>query len=335
MNILVTGGAGYIGSVITEELLIQGHTIIILDNLSGGHRRAVAPGTIFIFGDLNNTILLNSVFNSYDIDAVIHLAAYISVAQSMTEPGIYFKNNVSCGINLLECMIKHDVRRLVFSSTAAVFGEPKEIPVTENCTAKPLNAYGESKLMFEHILHWYSRIHGLEYISFRYFNVAGASKNYGSDHHPETNLIPVIVEVALGKTQYLPVFGARYDTKDGTCIRDYVHVLDIARAHIMALDCFNSEISNRTINLGNGKGYSVMEVVETARKITRRTIPVRAFHARTGDPAILIASYKTAEEILGWQPKHPSLQEIIESTWQWQLQHPSGYNDRIMTGTIF
>jgi len=330
MNVLVTGGAGYIGSITTEELLKQGHTIIVVDNLSRGHRQAVAPEASFIQASLDNPQALEDIFNHNRIEAVMHLAAYTSVEQSITEPGKYFQNNVVCGINLLDCMIKHGVRRIVFSSSAAVYGEAAEIPITEDSPMNPVNPYGDSKLIFERILHWYGRAYGLEHTSLRYFNVAGASQRNGADHHPETNLIPIIIKVALGQKEYLSLFGDDYDTRDGTCIRDYINVVDIARAHILALE--NS--GSGAYNLGNGEGFSVMDVIEAAKKVTGCAIPVKLCPRRPGDPAMLIASYKRAKKRIGWQPEYSALETIIDSAWQWQRQHPQGYSDRQENGDI-
>ncbi len=321
MNVLVTGGAGYIGSITTEELIKQGHTVIVADNLSRGHYRAVAPEASFIQANLDDQQKLDDIFASNRIEAVMHLAAYTSVEQSMAEPGKYFRNNVVCGINLLDSMIKHGVKRIVFSSSAAVYGEAAEAAITEDSPTNPVNAYGDSKLIFENILRWYGKTYNLEHTSLRYFNVAGASKNYGADHNPETNLIPIIIKVALGQKEFLSLFGNDYDTRDGTCIRDYINVVDIARAHIMALE----KGGGGAYNLGNGEGFSVAEVIEAARKVTGCEIPVKLCPRRAGDPAMLVASYKRAKECLGWQPQHSALETIIDSAWQWQRSHPQGY----------
>lgn len=328
MNILVTGGAGYIGSVLTEELVGQGHQVVVLDNLQQGHRAAVVPEAIIIESDLGDEEALEDAFHRHRIEAVMHLAADTSVEQSMTEPGRFFRNNVACGLPLLERMLEHGSKRLVFSSSAAVYGQPKDTSVAETAPLSPVNVYGESKLMFERILRWYSEAHGLKSVSLRYFNVAGASKRFGVDHHPETNLIPNVIRVALGQAEYLSVFGTDYDTKDGTGIRDYIHVLDIVQAHILALNCLEANAGSKTYNLGNGQGYSVLEVVESARRVTGATIPVKVYPRRRGDPAKLVASSKAAEVEMSWKPKYPGLESIIESAWEWQKQHPQGYNDR-------
>jgi len=318
MNILVTGGAGYIGSVLTEVLVREGHQVIVLDNLKQGHRHAVVPEAIFIEADLGDREDLEGVFHRHSIEVVMHLAANTSVKYSMTEPGKFFYNNVACGINLLECMLKHRVKRLVFSSSAAVYGQPKEIPVTEASPTCPVNVYGESKLMFERILYWYGEAYGLSSISFRYFNVAGASKRFGEEHHLETSLIPSIIKVALGQQDYIPIFGTDYDAKDGTCIRDYIHVFDIARAHILALNCLGQNAKSKAYNLGNGEGYSVMEVIEAGRRVTGATIPTKVCPRRPGDPAKLVASSDLAEVDIGWKPQYPKLESLIESAWKWQ-----------------
>jgi UDP-glucose 4-epimerase len=328
MAILVTGGAGYIGSVLTEELVAQGHQVIVLDSLKQGHRAAVVPEATFIQVDLGDKEALEEVFRRHHIEIVMHLAADISVENSMIEPGKFFWNNVVCGINLLQCMLEHGAKKLVFSSSAAVYGEPREIPVTEASPVNPVNAYGESKAMFERILHWYGQAHGFSSISLRYFNVAGASQRFGADHHPETNLIPVLLKVALGKQDYIPLFGVDYDTKDGTCVRDYIHVLDIARAHILALKCFGENAGNQVYNLGNGEGYSVMEVIEAARRVTGAKIPVEVYPRRPGDPPELVASSEMAKAGMEWEPQYPELESIIGSAWQWQREHPQGYENR-------
>lgn len=326
MDILVTGGAGYIGSILTEELVSQGHQVIVVDNLKQGHRAAVAPEAIFIQADLGDREALENVFRRHHIEAVMHLAADTSVEYSMVEPGRFFWNNVACGINLLECMLKHGVKRLVFSSSAAVYGQPEEVPVTEVAPTSPINSYGESKAMFERILHYYEQAYSLKSISLRYFNVAGASKRFGENHHPETNLIPKIIKVALGQQDYLPIYGADYDTKDGTCIRDYIHVLDIARAHILALNCLEQSARSEAYNLGDGEGHSVIEVIEAARRVTGAEIPVKVCPRRPGDPAKLVASYDLAKANMGWKPQHPELDSIIESAWKWKGEHPQGYD---------
>lgn len=325
MNILVTGAAGYIGSIVTEELVKQGNFVIALDNLGQGHREAVSPEATFVQADLADSAKLDELFRRYQIDVVIHLAAESVVTHSMTDPGQFFRNNVIYGINLLDTMLKHRVFKLIFSSTAAVYGEPGKVPIKEGDPKKPVNPYGESKLMFERILHWYGHAYGLQFISLRYFNAAGASDRFGQDHNPETCLIPNILKVALGQKDKISVFGTDYPTKDGSCIRDYIHVRDIARAHVLPLKYPEKNRSNKAYNLGNGKGYSVLEVVETARRVTGAEIPVAIYPRRQGDPAVVVADSELARSELGWQPEFPELESIIESAWQWQKKHPYGY----------
>ena len=323
MNVLVTGGAGYVGSIITEELLKEGHRIIVLDNLQQGHRDAVPLGVEFMLADICDKETLEEVFRRFKVDAVMHMAAETVVEYSLTDPRRYFQNNVVGGINLLDTMLKHNVRKLIFSSSAAVYGDPQSSPIEEEHPKNPINAYGESKLMFEHILDWYGKAYGLKHICLRYFNAAGASENLGEGHHPETHLIPNVLKAALDGNP-VPVFGTDYPTKDGSCIRDYVHVIDIARAHILALEKLEG-LSGRVYNLGNAKGYSVIEVIEAARRVTGVNIPVKPCPRRPGDPAVLVASSNRAKEELGWKPKFSNLEAIIESAWKWIRRHPNGY----------
>jgi UDP-glucose 4-epimerase len=324
MNVLVTGAAGYIGSIVTEELVSEGNIVIALDNLHQGHREAVGPEAVFVQDDLGDVEALDHIFSRYQIEAVMHLAAVSIVEQSMTDPNSYFYNNISCGINLLDAMLKHKVECLVFSSSAAVYGEPKTTPIDEEHSLLPVNAYGETKLMFERILYWYRKAYGLKSVSLRYFNAAGASDRYGEHHEPETHLIPKVLQVALGQEDSIRVFGTDYDTKDGSCIRDYVHILDIASAHILALQHLDSQ-GVKSYNLGSGKGYSVLEVIETARRITGAEIPYQELPRRPGDPATLVASSDLARSELGWVPKYGDLEVIIETAWFWQKEHPNGY----------
>jgi len=256
----------------------------------------------------------------------MHLAADTAVEYSMTEPSRYFWNNVVCGMNLLDVMLKHGVKRLVFSSSCAVYGQPKELPITEATPSNPANAYGESKLMFERMLFWYGKAHGISSISLRYFNVAGASEQFGEDHHPHTTLIPNIIKVALGQQDHVPIFGTDYDTEDGTCIRDYIHVLDVAQAHILAVSYLEGNASSKVYNLGNGEGHSVVEVIEAARRVTGAAIPVGVCPRRLGDPAKLVASSGLAKVDMGWKPQYPEPKSMIESAWQWRMKHPQGYN---------
>ncbi|MCL0060403.1 UDP-glucose 4-epimerase GalE [Dehalococcoidia bacterium] len=327
MNILVTGGAGYVGSIVTEELSKDGHQVIVLDNLQQGHKGAVLPEAEFVLADIGEAKALGDVFRRFKIDAVMHMAAETVVEYSITDPKRYFQNNVVGGINLLDIMLKHNVYKFIFSSSAAVYGEPEAIPIEEEHPQNPTNAYGESKLMFERILEWYGKAYGLRHISLRYFNAAGASNCLGEDHHPETHLIPNVLKAALNSDNLVPIFGTDYPTKDGTCIRDYIHVVDIARAHILALEKLEN-LSGRVYNLGNGQGYSVLEVIEGGRKVTGVNISTKVHQRRPGDPAILVASSSRAKSELGWKPKFPELESIIESAWRWMRQHPNGYESR-------
>jgi len=324
MSILVTGAAGYIGSIVTERLLADGHDVIALDNLQQGHREALNSETHFIRADLGDLATLDDVFSHHQIDAVMHLAAECIVKYSMTDPKRYFHTNVVCGINLLNTMLKYGVDKLIFSSSAAVYGKPRSILITESTPEIPVNAYGGSKLMFETILRWYGLAYKLKSISLRYFNAAGASKHHGEHHEPETHLIPTVLKVALRKAPYVPIFGTDYETKDGTCIRDYVHVLDIANAHLQALNKIDS-LGTKAYNLGSGRGYSVLEVVNTAKRVTGTDIPIASNPPRAGDPPVLLASSELAKAELSWEPEYPDLADIIASAWRWQNKFPNGY----------
>jgi UDP-glucose 4-epimerase len=324
MNVLVTGGAGYVGSVVTEELLKEGHNVVVLDNLQQGHREAVLSKAIFVLADICKIPDVEKVFASYNFDAVMHMAAETVVEYSMTDPKRYFQGNVTGGLNLLNTMLKHDVHRLIFSSTASVYGEPQNIPIEENDAKNPINSYGESKLIFERILNWYSKAYGLRYVAFRYFCAAGATELLGEDHRPETHLIPNVLRAALRENEALSIFGSDYPTKDGSCLRDFIHVVDISRAHVLALEKLES-LSGRTYNLGNAKGYSIFEVVETAQKITGEKIKATVCPRRSGDPAVLVASSSRARSELNWKPRFSELESIIESAWKWLKQHPHGY----------
>lgn len=306
--------------------------MVIIDNLQQGHMEAVPHGAKFTQGDICDVKALEMVFKRFKINVVMHMAAETVVEHSMTDPKRFFQNNVLGGITLLNAMLKHDVHRLIFSSSAAVYGVPQNIPVEEDHPQNPVNAYGESKLMFEHILKWYEKAYDLKYISLRYFNSAGASGLFGEDHHPETHLIPSVLKVALNRRNPVPIYGTDYPTKDGTCVRDYIRVLDIAQAHILALEKLcqaesssTSEKYSSVYNLGNEEGYSVLEVIDAARRVTGIQIPVKNYPRRPGDPAILVASSRRAKEELGWQPKFPDLDSIIASAWSWMSQHPNGY----------
>jgi UDP-glucose 4-epimerase len=327
MRVLVTGGAGYIGSVVAAELLQAGHEVVVFDNLSRGHRRAVPKNAELVVGDLADRGCLDQLLRSRTIDAVMHFAALIEAGESMKAPAEFFRNNTSNALTLLEAMLTAQIKRFVFSSTAALFGNPERTPIEEDDPVRPTNAYGESKLLVERMLAWFHQIHGLRYASLRYFNAAGASRpDQGEAHQPETHLIPRILQVALGRAEHVNIFGTDYHTSDGTCIRDYIHVGDLARAHLLALDALALEKSSPLIyNLGNGQGFSVREVVEVARKVTGHPVPVIESQRRAGDPAVLIASSEKIRRELGWQPRFPDLRTIVESAWQWHRVHPDGY----------
>jgi len=324
MNVMVTGGAGYVGSIVTEELLREAHKVIVLDNLQQGHKGAVLPEAEFALADICDAKALEDVFCRFKIDAVMHMAAETVVEYSMTDPKRYFQNNIIGGINLIDTMLKHHTHKIVFSSSAAVYGEPENTPIGEDHPKAPVNSYGESKLMFERILDWYGKAYGLLHISLRYFNAAGASKRLGEGHQPETHLIPNVLKAALNGDNPVSIFGTDYPTKDGTCIRDYIHVLDIAQAHILALKKLEN-LTGRIYNLGNGEGYSVLEVIEAGKKVTGVNISNKEHQRRHGDPAVLVASSSRANSELGWEPKYPELENIIEGAFNWMRRHPNGY----------
>ena len=322
MNVLVTGGAGYIGSVLVEELLHDQHEVTVYDNLSKGHRGAVAPGAEFILGDLQDRERLQIALRQRSIEAVIHMAAASLVGESVEHPARYYENNVLAGLSLLDAMREEKVARLVFSSTAAVYGEPEKQPIEESDPALPTNTYGETKLAFERALKWYGDAYGLRFTSLRYFNAAGATSRCGEWHSPESHLIPIVLQVAAGTRPSVELYGDDYPTKDGTCVRDYIHVVDLARAHILALE----SPRNAVYNLGCGAGYSVKEVINCAEKVTGRSIPVKITKRRAGDPPTLIASSEAIKRDLGWSPKFQELELIIDSAWAWLEAHPSGYS---------
>lgn len=319
MNILVTGGAGYIGGTVALRLLSAGHKVLIYDNFCHGHRDLVPAGTQLIEGDIADRAKLDRIFREQKVNGVMHFAALIEAGESMKHPEIYFRNNSASTLTLLEAMLAAGVNRLVFSSTAAVYGEPERTPIEETAALAPTNAYGESKLLVEQMLTWINRIHGLRYASLRYFNVAGAVEGRGEAHEPESHLIPLILDVALGRRQSIKIFGKDYPTPDGTCIRDYVHVGDLADAHILAFEALATR-SRLIYNLGNGKGFSVREVVESARRVTGHPIPVVEEPRRPGDPAVLVASSKRIIEELGWKPQYSALDDIVRSAWAWHQQ---------------
>jgi UDP-glucose 4-epimerase len=318
MNVLVTGAAGYIGSVVTDRLLEHGHHVVALDNLLHGHREAVHPRARFVRGDLLDRDWLAGEFRGWDVEAVVHLAAEALIDESIRNPGLFFRVNVTGGLNLLDAMAGAGCRRIVFSSTAAVYGEPESIPIAEDSPLAPVNAYGESKLAFERALPWYGLAHGLKHVSLRYFNACGATDRCGERHEPETHLIPLVLSAALGQRPSISLFGTDYDTPDGTCIRDYIHVSDIADAHVRCLARMDG-MESTAFNLGNGAGYSNRAVIAAVERVTGRHISVIAAPRRAGDPARLVASAARIERELGWTPSIPELETMVESAWKWQL----------------
>lgn len=328
MAILVTGGAGYIGSHCVAALLERGEDVVVVDNLSKGHRAALKGGQLYV-GDVGDREFLRGVFSREPIQAVIHFAAFSLVGESVSVPERYFRNNVTAGLSLIETMIEFKVPYLVFSSTAATYGEPEHVPIVETDRQLPTNPYGESKLIVEHMLKWCDAAHGLKFVALRYFNVAGAwhDGSIGEDHRPETHLIPVILQVAQGKRDKLSLFGADYPTRDGTCVRDYIHVEDLIDAHFLALEYLKAGNPSASFNLGNGQGFSNREIIEAARKVTGHPIPVTEEGRRPGDPATLIASSQKAMDVLGWKPRHPDVEDVIASAWKWHAAHPDGYGE--------
>src|SRR5437588_10728735 len=323
MKILVVGGAGYIGSICSAVLLDEGHKVVIFDNLSEGHRRALDPRDEFVEGDLVDRQLIEKILAKQRPDAVMHFAANALVGESMQNPSKYFRNNIANGLNLLDAIVAAAIGRIIFSSTCAIFGPPERVPIDETTPPRPINPYGESKLAFEKILRWYGEIHRLKFVSLRYFNAAGASAKFGEDHRVETHLIPNVLKVALGENRNVKIFGTDYETPDGTCVRDYIHILDLARAHILALNSDKSDF----YNLGTGGGASVREVIDCCRKVTGRKIDIVEKPRRPGDPPRLIASSEKIKHELGWEPQFQSLEAIIESAWKWHQKFPNGYED--------
>ena len=319
MKILVTGGAGYIGGTVTQLLLDRGHTVVVYDNLCHSRASMVPSGATLIEGDVADSKRLDEVFAGASFAGVMHFAALIEAGESMKKPELYFRNNTMATLSLLEAMLRNNLRRLVFSSTAAVYGEPVSTPIAEDAALIPTNAYGESKLLVEQMLSWIYRVHGLRYASLRYFNVAGAIPGRGEAHEPESHLIPLILDVALGRRQSIKVFGQDYPTADGTCIRDYIHVQDLAEAHLLAFQALE-ERDRMIYNLGNGQGFTVRQVVESARRVTGHSIPVEEMPPRPGDPAVLIASSAKIEGELGWKPNYTQIDDIVRSAWQWHQQ---------------
>jgi len=323
MKLFVAGGAGYIGSIFVEEALDAGHTVAVYDNFSEGHRGAVDPRAQFVEADLNDQARTLQALQQAQAEVIVHFAANALVGESMVDPGKYFGNNVGNGVKLLNAAVAAGVRKFVFSSTCATYGPPERVPISEDLPQRPINPYGESKLMFERILGWYRQIHGLEFVAFRYFNAAGASPRFGEHHRVETHLIPNVLKVALGQAPHCEIYGADYPTPDGTCIRDYIHVVDLAQAHLLALRAGTSGC----YNLGNGDGYSVREVIQTCERIAGK--PIRALEKprRPGDPPRLVAAADKARRELGWNPKVPKLEQIVETAWAWHRNHPQGYAD--------
>jgi UDP-glucose 4-epimerase len=323
MTILVTGGAGYIGSVVAEALLDDGNKVVVYDNLVRGHRAAVPPEADFVQADLADREALAAAFRRYDFEAVLHFAAFLEVGESMKNPALFFRNNVANSLNLIEAAVEAGVEKFVFSSTCAVY-QAQDRPLSEDDPLGPASVYGETKLMIERMLRWFSQIHGLRYAALRYFNAAGATTERGEDHRPETHLIPLILQVPLGHRRELHIYGTDYPTQDGTCIRDYIHIADLASAHLLALTALDRR-EQLTCNLGNGAGYSVRQVIEVAREVTGQPIPALETPRRPGDPAILVAGAGRAKEELGWEPNYPALRDIIASAWEWHQAHPNGY----------
>lgn len=326
MHIFVTGGAGYIGSICVEQILNAGHSVTVFDNLTEGHRRAVDPRAELIEGDLQNRCDIEDALEKARPEAVMHFAANALVGESMTNPSKYFRNNVAAGVNLLDAMVAAGCRKFVFSSTCATFGVPERVPIDETLPQNPINPYGESKLMFEKILRWYDEIHGLKHVALRYFNAAGATERFGEDHRIETHLIPNILKVALGQKEHVEVYGTDYPTPDGTCVRDYIHILDLALAHMLALHSLERGQSAK-YNLGTGGGTSVCEVIAACRQISGKDIPVVGKPRRIGDPPRLVAGSDKIKAELGWTPKFQNIATIVESAWKWHVANPQGYGD--------
>jgi UDP-glucose 4-epimerase len=323
MKILVTGGAGYIGSVVVEQLIVANESVVVFDNLSQGHRAAVHPEAVFVQGDLVDRKVIDAALSEHRPDAVMHFASKTLVGESMQKPFLYLGDNVTNGLNLLQSMVEHGVKRIILSSTANLFDQPERIPIDESERIVPGSPYGESKFILERMLHWLDRICGVRFACLRYFNAAGATSTHGEDHDPELHVIPLVLQVALGKREKVSIFGDDYPTRDGTCVRDYIHVIDLAQAHILALGALDR--GSRFYNLGNGEGFTVKEVIDTARQITGRTIRADAAPRRGGDPAVLVAASNKIRNELGWTPRFPHVREIIESAWQWHQANPDGY----------
>jgi len=323
-RVLVTGGAGYIGSVVTVQLLERGYEVVVYDNLSHGRRAAVPAGATLVVDDIGNREGLDRLLRTQPMDAVMHFAAFIEAGQSMREPIKYFRNNTANTLTLLEAVLAHKVGRFVFSSTAAVYGTPEQTPVVEDAPLRPTNVYGESKLLVERMLDWLHRIHDLRYASLRYFNASGATADHGEDHRPESHLIPLALQVALGQRDRVALYGTDYPTADGTCVRDYIHVADLARAHLLVLEQLK-KVDRLIYNLGNGRGFTVREVIEAVRRVTGHAVPALEADRRPGDPAVLVASSDKIKSELNWSPRMPDLEAIVQSAWAWRRAHPDGY----------
>ena len=333
MAILVTGGAGYIGSAVVEDLQEKGEDVVVLDNLVYGHRQAVAPEIPFYEGEIGNQDLVEKIVREHRVDACMHFSAFAYVGESVEQPQKYYENNFVQTLRLLEVLIEADAKNFIFSSTCATYGEPQYVPIDEQHPQNPVNPYGWSKFMVERALADFDKAYGLKFVALRYFNACGASERCGEHHDPETHLIPLILFAALGKREAISIFGDDYPTPDGTAIRDYIHISDLSQAHLLALDHLRSGGNSEFINLGNGGGYSVKEVVEAARKVTGKPIEARIAPRRAGDPSRLVANAAKAREVLGWNPKFPEIEKIIESAWKWHEAHPDGYLDEMTTNS--
>ena len=325
MAILVTGGAGYIGSVAVEDLVKKDKEVVVIDNLVYGHREAVTDGSVLYEGDIGDRKFVTEVLSKHNVDACMHFSAYAYVGESVTDPGKYFHNNFSATLNLLDVLLEHGIKKFIFSSTCATYGVPQYVPIDEKHPQWPVNPYGWSKLMVERALDAYDTAYGLKYVALRYFNASGATERCGEDHQPETHLIPLVLYAAMGKIPHVSVFGTDYPTPDGTAVRDYIHISDLSQAHLLALDHLRKGEQSEFINLGNGNGYSVKEVIDAARKVTGKNIEAVNAPRRAGDPPQLVGDSAKAREVLGWDPQYPELEKIIESAWKWHQEHPDGY----------
>jgi UDP-glucose 4-epimerase len=327
MSILVTGGAGYIGSAVVEDLQARNETVVVLDNLVYGHRQAIDAEIPFYEGNIGDKNLVEKIIQAHEISACMHFSAFAYVGESVEQPQKYYENNFVQTLHLLDCLIENDVKKFIFSSTCATYGEPQKIPIDENHPQNPVNPYGMSKFMVEKVLQDYDHAYGLKYVALRYFNACGATRKCGEDHDPETHLIPLILFAAQGKREFISIFGDDYSTPDGTAVRDYIHISDLSQAHLLALDYLQKGGASEFINLGNGTGFSVTEVIDAARKITGKQIESRIAPRRAGDPSRLVADAKKAREILGWNPEFPDIESIIESAWKWHEANPNGYEE--------